>query len=119
MDFSHLLALLVALVLVVWNTWQHLGRSPAARAWGDAVQGELKVRSVLVIRPMLAVVLVGVALLGPTSDTGAGRWIALPVTVALVVALAYMVLPAPIPRWAQPSWFRYQRQRRSGRLPAS
>ncbi|NYD40531.1 hypothetical protein [Nocardioides panaciterrulae] len=116
MDLTHVLVLLAGVVLAVWNTWQHLGRSRAARAWSDDIQGELKVRSVLVIRPMLAVVLIAAALVGPTAGAdGTKLWISFPLVIALLVAFGYMVLPLPIPRWAKPRWFRSQQRHVSGR----
>ena len=116
MDITHLLVLLAGVALAAWNTWQHLGRSEAARSWADSVQGGLKVRSVLVIRPMLVIVLVAAALVGPTSDADGTRlWVSGPMVLALLVAVGYMVLPLPVPAWAQPRWFRERRSRRSGK----
>jgi hypothetical protein len=126
------LMLLAGLALAAWNTWQHLGRSPAARSWAEAVQGELKVRSVLVVRPLIAAVLVLGALATMTSSSTSSSVsstdgssasavtavLGVLVLLALVAALAWMVLPLPVPRWAQPRWFRDRSQRRGRRQQA-
>lgn len=116
MDLTHVLVLLAGVVLAVWNTWERLGRSPAARRWGRSMQGELKVRSVLVIRPLLAVVLICAGLLEVTAP-GPGDtalWVTVPMAISLLVAFAYMVAPLPIPGWVKPRWYREQSAKRSG-----
>ena len=108
----YLLLLVGGLALVAWNTWQHLGRSPASRAWARSVQGGLKVRSVLVVRPLLAIVLLLAAATGATDGaSGATIAIGLGLGLALLVLIGYLVLPIPVPRFAQPGWFQ--------RLPTS
>ncbi len=103
----YVLMLVAGLALAAWNVWQHLGRSPAARRWARSVGRSLTVRSVLVVRPLIAVVLVLGAATGVTSDdSGATVVLGLGLAVALVLLLAYLVLPLPVPGFAQPSWFR-------------
>jgi hypothetical protein len=102
----YLFMLLAGLLLAAWNTWQHLGRSPAARSWSRSIKGSIGVRSVLVVRPLIALVLVLGAGTGLTEpDSGATVALGLGIAVALVALLAYLVLPLPVPRFAQPSWF--------------
>ena len=102
----YLLMLVGGLALAAWNTWQHLGRSPAARAWARSTKGSWAVRSVLVVRPLIAVVLVFGALTGWVSaDSGLYIVLGLGMGVALIALLAFLVLPLPVPRFAQPSWF--------------
>ncbi|MCW2774517.1 MAG: hypothetical protein JWN91_2843 [Nocardioides sp.] len=103
----YVVMLVGGLALAAWNVWQHLGRTPAARRWARSVGGSWTVRSVLVVRPLIAVVLVLGAATGPTSD-GSGATIALGLglAVALVLLLAYLVLPLPVPGFAQPDWYR-------------
>ena len=103
----YLLMLLGGLLLAGWNTWQHLGRSPAARSWTRSIKGSFGVRSVLVVRPLIAVVLVLGAATGATGDdSGATVVLGLGIAVALLTLLAYLLLPLPVPQFAQPSWFR-------------
>ncbi|MCD4525273.1 hypothetical protein [Nocardioides sp. cx-173] len=108
MDLIHALMLVGGLALAAHTTWQHLGRSPAARRWTRTVQGDLTRRSVLVVRPLLSVVLVLGALTAFTEgSTGANVAVAGPIAIALVVLLAYLVLPLPVPRVVQPRWYRH------------
>ena len=103
----YLLMLIAGLGLAAWNTWQHLGRSPAARSWSRSIKGSWGVRSVLVVRPLIAVVLVLGALAGWVStDSAVYVVLGLGIGVALILLLAYLVLPIPVPRAAQPAWFR-------------
>ena len=69
--------------------------------------GSWTVRSVLVVRPLIAVLLVLGAATGVTGD-GSGATVALGLGLALtlVVLFAYLVLPLPVPEFAQPDWFR-------------
>lgn len=107
MDPIHVLMLVGGLALAAWNIWQHLGRTPAARRWTSTVQGDLTRRSVLVVRPLVALVLVlGSLTAFTTESTGANVAVAAPIALALVVLLAYLVLPLPIPRFVQPRWYR-------------
>ncbi|MEP9363998.1 hypothetical protein ABLE68_13600 [Nocardioides sp. CN2-186] len=102
----YVLMLVGGLALAAWNTWQHLGRSPAARSWARSVKGSWGVRSVLVVRPLIAVVLVLGAVTGwMSADSGAYVVLGLAIGVSLVALLAFLVLPLPVPRFAQPSWF--------------
>src|SRR6478736_4016643 len=100
------LMLVGGLALAAWNTWQHLGRSPAARAWARSIKGSWGVRSVLVVRPLIAIVLVLGAVTGwMSTDNGLYIALGLGIGVSLIVLLAFLVLPLPVPRFAQPSWF--------------
>jgi hypothetical protein len=103
----YVLMLAGGLALAVWNAWQHLGRTPAARRWARSVGGSWTVRSVLVVRPLIAVVLVLGAATGVTSDgSSATVALGLGIAAALLLLLAYLVLPLPVPAVAQPSWLR-------------
>ncbi len=118
------LMLLAGLGLAGWNAWQRLGRTPAARAWAGSLQGDWKRRSVLVVRPLLAVVLVLGAVVAwhddPGGSGGGGLAVALGLAIGLCLALlaAYLVLPIPVPGFVQPRWFREQSRRGPRRGPA-
>lgn len=107
MNLGHLLMALAAVALAAWNTWQHLGRTPASRSWTSSVQGDLARRSVLIVRPLLVVVLLSGATTGLIGSSTAGMFaVAVPAVSALVALMAYLVLPLPIPAWAEPGWAR-------------
>lgn len=107
MTLGHLVMAMAAVALAVWTTWQHLGRTPASRSWASSVQGSLTRRSVLVVRPLLVVVLLSGAATGLVdSSTTTAVAVAVPAVAALVTLMAYLVLPLPIPAWAQPGWAR-------------
>lgn len=96
-------------VLVAWNAWQRAGRTPAARAWTRSMQGTWKRRSVLVVRPLIAAVLIlgGLAVL--LADTPAAVPLGLATGSCLLVLAGYLLLPLPVPRAIQPHWSRDER----------
>lgn len=95
----------LGVALGAWNTWQRLGRSSRARAWSrDPSPGTA--RNVLVRWPLLALACVASALVGldaGSAATGAGVVVMLG---ALLVALAYVLLPLPVPEAVKPRWYR-------------
>jgi hypothetical protein len=97
------------IVLVAWNAWQRAGRTPAARAWTRSMQGTWKRRSVLVVRPLIAAVLIlgGLAVL--LADTPAAVALGLATGVCLLLLAGYLLLPLPVPRAIQPHWSRDER----------
>lgn len=101
-------ALVGGVVLAVWSIWQHRGRSAAARAWTHDWMGSFKVKSVLVLRPLLVVVLI----LGGLMPL-ASHWMpvqavfSLLILVSLAGIVAYF-LPLPVPSFAMPKWYREQ-----------
>ena len=106
----YVLMLVGGLALAAWNLRQRLGRTPGARAWSRSVQGSMHERAVLVVHPLLVVVLVLGALLPLVDGSTAGTVVlALPVAAALVLLLAYLLLPLPVPGFAQPGWYRRPR----------
>ena len=74
------------------------------------MQGDLKERSVLVVRPLIALVL----LLGGADGLTDSPAVVVPLGLALLVLLAYLVLPLPIPRAVQPGWYRTRTRPRNG-----
>ena len=113
MSWAHVGLLLLGLALAGWNTWQHLGRTPAARRWAGRDQPWFKARNVLVIRPLIALALLAGAATGPAAASGAATVAVGLLTLAfLVVLLAFLVLPIPIPTFAQPRWYRGTHDRR-------
>jgi hypothetical protein len=107
MDWKHAVLLVLGLALAGWTTWQHLGRTAAARAWAVGNQPWFKARSVLVIRPLLALVLLIGAATGPAAGSGTATIVlGLLALACLVVLLVFAVFPIPIPTFAQPRWYR-------------
>ncbi len=114
MKWALLVPLLLGLALAGWNTWQHLGRTSAARAWAHGNQPWFKPRSVLVVRPLIAVVLLVGAATGPAASSDAATVaLGLLALACLLVLLAYLVLPIPIPTFAQPRWYQRSRGRQA------
>jgi len=112
MNLAHVVLLVLGVALAGWNTWQHLGRTAAARAWAVGDQPWFKARSVLVIRPLLALVLLIGAATGPAAGSdGATVALGLLALACLVALLAFAVLPVPIPRLVQPGWYRRSHER--------
>jgi hypothetical protein len=110
MDWPHVASLCLGLALAGWSTWQHLGRTSAARAWADGNQPWFRSRSVLVVRPLVAVVLLVGAATGPAAGSDAATVaLGLLALTCLLVLLAFLVFPIPVPTFAQPGW--YQRSR--------
>ena len=104
------------LALAGYNTWQRLGRSSVARGWARGLRRSFTERSVLVLWPLLAVAMVLAGALGPLRGTGGEMVVGLLLLATLLLWLAYAVLPLPIPRFAQPRWYRSTRAAgRSGR----
>lgn len=113
MHWPLLIPCVAGLVGVARNVYQRLGRTEASRAWardrstvntGGFFVGTGAER-VLVILPSfsLAFALTGFFLIPSAGiQTGAG----LVLFVSLVTALAYLLLPLPIPRWTMPRWYR-------------
>ncbi len=105
----YLLMLLGGLALAGFNTWQRLGRTPAARRWARGTHRDFAQRNVLVLWPALAVALVGGALLGAAERLDAPAWPGVVLVVAgLLTWLAYAALPLPVPSLVQPRWYREQ-----------
>jgi len=112
MNLAHMVLLVPGVALAGWNTWQHLGRTAAARAWAVGNQPWFKARSVLVIRPLLALVLIIGAATGPAAGSDAATVVlGLLALACLVALLAFAVLPVPIPRLVQPGWYRRSHER--------
>ena len=103
----HVLMLLAGVALAAFNTWQRLGRSPAARRWARGTHRDFAQRNVLVLWPALALALLGGAGLGAATRLEAPTW---PFVLLLVVGLlawfAFAALPLPGPRVVQPRWYR-------------
>lgn len=109
--------LLGGLALLGWNTWQRLGRSPAARSWVHDGRGGFAERNTLVLWPLIGTALLLGAALGAAPESGPARGVVgLCFLLALLLWLAYVLLPLPVPTWAQPGWYR---QRSLGRTPRS
>jgi antibiotic biosynthesis monooxygenase (ABM) superfamily enzyme len=107
MDWAHVVLLLAGVTLAGWNSWQHLGRTSAARAWAHGNQPRFKTRSVLILRPLIAAVLILGAATGPAAASDAATvTVGLLVLVCLLLLLGYLALPLPIPAWTQPRWYR-------------
>lgn len=102
-----LVMLVLGAGLAAWNTWQRLGRSPAARRWARGPQPEAVRRKVLVVWPLAAVALLLGAAVVATEDAGAASVATvLPFLVVLALLLAYLVLPVPVPGFVEPRWYR-------------
>ncbi len=113
MNWQHAVLLLLGAVLAGWNTWQRLGRTSAARAWASSNRPWFTSRSVLVIRPLMALALLAGAATGPAARSDAATIaLGLLVLAFLVVLLAFLVFPLPIPTLAQPRWYRRSHERR-------
>ena len=105
----YLLMLLGSLALAAFNTWQRLGRTPAARRWARGTHRDFAQRNVLVLWPSLAVALLGGALLGAADAADLPTWPGVVLLAAgLLTWLAYAVLPLPVPTAVQPRWYREQ-----------
>jgi hypothetical protein len=103
----HLLMLLAGAALAALNTWQRLGRSPAARRWARGTHRDFAQRNVLVLWPSLAVTLLGGAGLGAAERLDAPTWpFVVPVVVGLLTWLTFAALPLPVPSAVQPRWYR-------------
>jgi hypothetical protein len=112
----HAFMLLGGLALLGWNTWQRMGRSPAARSWVNDGSGDFAERRTLALWPLLGLALLLAAGLGPARDsTTAAVAIGLPFALVMLLWLAYLMLPIPVPSWALPPWYRQLGARRSGR----
>lgn len=112
MTAAHIAMGIGAAALAARSTWQHLGRTPASRAWTSTIQGSLTRRSVLIVQPLLVVVLLSGAATGLVDSSTAGSFaVAVPAVAALAVLLAYLILPLPIPRSTRPDWERAARER--------
>lgn len=100
--------LLGGLALLGWNTWQRLGRSRAARSWVDDGKGRFAERNTLVLWPLLGVALLLAAALGPAQDSSGPASVVFGLLFLAVLLLwfGYLMLPLPVPRWAQPAWYR-------------
>jgi len=104
-----LLMLLSSAALAAFNTWQRLGRTPAARRWARGTHRDFAQRNVLVLWPSLAVALLGGALLGAADAADLPTWPGVVLLAAgLLTWLAYAVLPLPVPTAVQPRWYREQ-----------
>lgn len=105
------------ILVLAWNVWQRRGASRAARDW--ASDGDLRgftARSVLLVRPAAAVAAIagGVALLGQELWPMQSGLVVVPgllMLACLLLLLAYLILPLPVPRLLVPGWYR----RRPGR----
>lgn len=105
----YLLMLLGGLALAAFNTWQRLGRTPAARRWARGTHRDFGQRNVLVLWPALAVALVGGACVGAAEHLGTPAWPGVVLLAAgLLTWLAYAALPLPVPTSVQPQWYREQ-----------
>lgn len=103
----HVLMLLGGLALAAVNTWQRLGRSPAARRWARGTHPDFAQRNVLVLWPSLAVTLLGGAGLGAAQRWDWTAWVFVVLVLAgLVTWLVFAALPVPVPRVVQPRWYR-------------
>jgi hypothetical protein len=121
------------LVLAVWNAWQRRGRSAAARAWTHDWMGSFKVKSVLVLRPLLVIVLVLGGLLPLASHSTVALAICSVLILASLLGIVAYFLPLPIPQFVIPRWYRDElvsaaghpvagtdaEAKRSGRQPSS
>lgn len=92
--------------LLVWNTFQRLGRTRASRRWARG-HPDFGQRSVLILWPLIGVGLLLAASLDVAE--GAARTAAgLLLLATLMLWLAFAVLPVPVPRFVQPRWYREQ-----------
>ncbi len=99
--------LIGGLGLAAWNTRQRLGRTRQARSWARGMPKEFAERNVLVLWPLLAVsLLLGAALGAAAGSTAASVAVGLPFAAAMLLWLAYAVLPLPVPWFVQPRWYR-------------
>lgn len=105
----YLLMLLGSLALAAFNTWQRLGRTPAARRWARGTHRDFAQRNVLVLWPSLALALLGGAVVGAADAADLPTWPGVVLLAAgLLTWLAYAVLPLPVPTTVQPRWYRGQ-----------
>lgn len=109
-----LLMLLAGLALAAWNLWQRRGRTPAARAWARGVQGDWTRRSVLVVRPLIALVLVLGAVVAWRDDGPLVVGLGAAIGGCLLLLGAFLVLPIPVPTFLQPGWYRDPSRGRRG-----
>ncbi|MBD8869723.1 hypothetical protein [Nocardioides donggukensis] len=94
------------LVLLAHNLWQRRGASASARRWTSSYQGHLKHRSVLLVRPLVAVVVLAAGVVAAGVPSYVAQVLAVLVVLSLILLVACLILPAPIPRWVQPAWYR-------------
>ena len=93
------------MVTVVWGYLA--GHDCGCPRLGRRQPAWFKARSVLVIRPLLALVLLIGAATGPAAGSdGATVALGLLALACLVVLLVFAVFPIPIPAFAQPRWYR-------------
>lgn len=105
------LMLLAGVGLAAWNLWQRRGRTPAARAWARGLQGDWTRRSVLVVRPLIALVLVLGAVVAWREDGALVMAVGAAIGVCLLLLGAFLVLPIPVPGFLEPGWCRASRAR--------
>lgn len=105
------LMLLAGVGLAAWNLWQRRGRTPAARAWARGLQGDWTRRSVLVVRPLIALVLVLGAVVAWREDGVLVVAVGAAIGVCLLLLGAFLVLPIPVPGFLEPRWCRESRAR--------
>ena len=112
---GYLIMLLAGLALAGVNTWQRLGRSPAARAWARGHR-DFGQRNVLVLWPLIAgALLIGAAIGAAQGNDAATVPLSLLLLLTLGAWLAFAALPLRVPTFLQPRWFREgSAQRRAG-----
>lgn len=97
--------LLLGCALAAWCFWHHLGRSRRARSWASSPRADLA-RHVLVAWPLVSVALLLGALLGVTEGADAVRTtVSLLLLASVLMALAWFLLPLPVPGWLRPRWY--------------
>lgn len=110
----HILCLVGAVALGAWTVRLRRGQSAAARAWAREPRGSMDQLAPLVVLPMVTVALLAAAASGLTPDgSTAERLVMLLLLAALVVGIAYAMLPIPVPRFTTPRWYRDQRPPRA------
>jgi hypothetical protein len=101
----HVFMLLLGCALAAWCVWHHLGRSRRARSWASSPRADLA-RHVLVAWPLVSVALLLGALLGLTEGADAVRTtVSLLLLACVLMALAWFLLPLPVPGWLRPRWY--------------
>lgn len=109
----YLVALVVGLLAAGVNVWQRLGRSNAARGWARGMTRSLAERRVLVLWPTFAIAMLAAGGLGLADGSAFATLCGLVMIVALLVFIAYAVLPLPVPRFAMPRWYAAERANRA------
>jgi hypothetical protein len=116
-DWEPILSLVVGLAMGARYVWLFLGRTRAARSWAwrhtylPWTESFNSPRGVLVVRPLFALFCLLLPALVFTSGTDAVAVVlGLLFLPCMVLCLAYMILPLPVPKFVQPQWYRRYRE---------